>query len=321
MFPNKQVEKYYHLCERILNFSHLSWWIIDLEDDPNTFYCNQTMCETFSLDQNVTQHSVQETCPIAGDYNTNIAIRNSEKAQHIFNEYHQLRNGTINEYSNRFPYYDSNSDETKYFSSRAIALLKDKFNNPTLLVGIIEREKISAELYKKVTTDGLTGLKNRREFDSQIYFLINLAKREKRLLSLIMCDVDHFKQYNDMLGHYAGDECLIKIARSISNACVRSSDIVCRYGGEEFSVIVYGDDNNVSFLAEAIRKDVYTMDIPHPAQNNSPVTISAGYYSISPDSESSPKKLIECADMALYEAKRKGRNICVQFTEQIKANK
>jgi diguanylate cyclase (GGDEF)-like protein len=313
MFPNKRIEKHFQLCEELISFSNLSWWIIDLEDDPNIFYCNQTMCETFSLDHNIIQHSVTETCPIAGDYNSNIAIRNSEKAKKVFDEYHQLRKGSINEYNNYFPYYDSNSDEIIYFSSRAKALLKDEAGNSTLLFGIIEREAISEELYKQAKIDSLTGLNNRREFNSQIDFLINLAKRENRYVSLIMCDVDHFKQYNDLLGHYAGDECLIQIARSISNVCVRTSDIACRYGGEEFCVILYGDDKEASSLAETIRKEIYTIAIPHPAQNISQITISIGYSSILPTSKSTSRKLIECADKALYEAKRNGRNNCVQF--------
>lgn len=272
------------------------------------------MCKTFSLDDTINRHSVLKTCPIAGDYNNNIAIKSSKKAKKVFEEYHQLREGKLDEYSNSFPYHDPNSDETIYFSSRARALLKNEYGASTLLIGIIERESVSDELYKQAKTDSLTGLNNRREFDSQIEFLINLAKREKRHISLIMCDVDHFKQYNDLLGHYAGDECLVQIARSISDVCFRSSDVVFRYGGEEFCVILYGNDKDEAFcLAESIRKEIYTKAIPHPAHNNTPVTISIGYCSIIPDSKSTPRKLIECADMALYEAKRNGKNSSVFF--------
>jgi len=315
MFPNKRIEEFYRLYEKYLNFTNLSWWIIDLEDDPNIFYCNKTMCKTFSLDENITQHSVSQSCPIAGDYNKNIAIRSSNKAKQIFNEYFQLRKGIIDEYSNNFPYYDSESDQTLYFSSRARALVKDESGNATLLFGLIEPEIATAELYNMVRTDSLTGLFNRREFDSQIEFLMNLATREKHDISLLMCDIDHFKQYNDKLGHLAGDECLIQVARSISNMCVRSSEIACRYGGEEFTVIVYGGEKEASYLAEAIRKEVYVMAIPHPAKENNPVTLSIGYCSIIPDSTSTPKMLIECADKALYKAKEIGRNSCFQFQE------
>ena len=314
IFPNKRVKEYFQLCEKLIDFSNLSWWIIDLEDDPNIFYCNETMCRTFSLDYTINRHSVLKTCPIAGDYNNNIAIRSSEKAKKVFDEYHQLREGKLDEYSNCFPYYDAKAGETIYFSSRARALLKDELGASTLLFGIIERESVSDELYNQVKTDSLTGLNNRREFDYQIEFLINLAKREKRHISLIMCDVDHFKQYNDLLGHYAGDECLVQIAGSISNICIRSSDIVCRYGGEEFCIILYGDDKEETYsLAESIRHEIYIAAIPHPAFNNAPVTVSIGYYSIIPDSKTTPRTLIENADAALYKAKRNGKNSCVSF--------
>ncbi|PCK07528.1 MAG: GGDEF domain-containing protein [Alteromonadaceae bacterium] len=317
MFPNKRIEEFYRLYERLLNFSDLSWWIIDLEDDPNIFYCNNTMCKIFSLDASVIHHSVSETCPIAGDYNTNVAMQSLVKAKQIFNEYHQLRRGEIEEYSNSFPYFNSKSEETLYFSSRARALVKDQSGNAILLFGIIEPETISNELYKRAKTDSLTGINNRREFDFQLEFLINLALRKKTPLSLIICDIDHFKQYNDKLGHYAGDECLIQVARSISNTCVRSTDIPCRYGGEEFSIIVYGDEMSAFNLAEAIRAEVYNMAIPHPAKDNYPVTLSVGFCTLIPDSETKPKRLIEQADAALFKAKHNGRNNCVRFQEEV----
>jgi diguanylate cyclase (GGDEF)-like protein len=274
------------------------------------------MCDAFALDPHLIQHSVSKTCPIAGDYNTNVAIKNSDTAKTIFDEYSQLKKGIIKEYKNRFPYYNEKSAETIYFSSRAKALLQDENGNSTLLIGIIERETVSAELYKKARTDSLTNLYNRREFDSQINFIINLAIREKRYVSLIMCDIDHFKKYNDSLGHYAGDECITQIAHSISQVCSRSSDIVCRYGGEEFAVIIYGDDEETFSIAEKIREGVFKMKIPHPASSTPYVTISVGYYSVIPDSTSTPKQLIECADIALYKAKGNGRNLSVQYQNE-----
>lgn len=313
MFPNKQTEKYYLLCDELLSFESLSWWIIDLEDDPNIFYCNKAMCKTFSLDETIIKHSVSDTCPIAGDYNTNVAIKSSAKASHIFDEYHQLRKGIIHEYNNTFPYYNDALNEVLYFSSRAKVLVKGASGKATLLFGIIEPEKVSAELYKMSKTDSLTGLTNRREFDDKLEFLTNLAGREKHHISLIMCDIDYFKQYNDSLGHYAGDECLIRVAQSISNTCRRTTEVVCRYGGEEFAIIVYNDINQASYIAEAIRKQVYTMGIPHPARDNKAVTLSIGYCSMIPSANSSNKKLIEAADEALYEAKSSGRNVCVQY--------
>ncbi len=308
MFPNTRIEKYYRQCEEILEFSNLSWWIIDLEDDPDVFYCNQAMCETFHLNPSQTQHSVSKTCPIAGDYNKYIAINSSKKAQKVFDDYRELRLNTLNEYCNRFPYYDEKADKVLYFSSRAKALIRNKSGQAALLFGIIEPEIASEKLFKQAVTDSLTGLKNRREFDSQLTFLINLARREKRFVSLILCDIDHFKLYNDRLGHYAGDECLIQIADSISKSSDRITDIVCRYGGEEFAVIAYGDEKEASILAENIRHDIAALAIPNPETELGIVTISTGYVSIIPKPNTTAKTLIEKADCGLYLAKRGGRN-------------
>lgn len=309
--PNQRLRDIYDSCDGLLNFSNLSWWIIDLKDDPNSFYCNQTMCEAFALDGNLTRHSVVETCPIAGDYIKNVAIRSSDKANQIFSEYHKLRTEG-GEYKNSFPYYDSRTDQTLYFSSRARVLVESEAGQAEVLFGLIEPEDVSAELYEKARTDALTGLFNRREFDSQIELLLGLAIRDQRKISLLMCDIDHFKQYNDALGHFAGDECLMQVARLIADLCARRSDVACRYGGEEFAVIAYGNDNDAGALAESIRREVYSTSIPHPVLDNSPVTISVGYYSIVPDRSVTPRGLIEGADKALYQAKQAGRNLCVQ---------
>lgn len=308
MFPNARVARYFQQCQELLSFSNLSWWIIDLEDNSDIFYCNDTMCTTFHLDPKQTQHSVSKTCPIAGDYNKYIAVSNSKKAQEIFDEYRELRLNSLDEYCNRFPYYDEQQDKVLYFSSRAKALLRNEDGQAALLFGIIEPELASEELYKQASTDGLTGLKNRREFDSQLTFLINLARREQRFVSLILCDIDNFKPYNDTLGHYAGDECLISIANSIMQTSNRTTDVICRYGGEEFAIITYGDEEAVSILAEQIRLDVSHLNIPHPASKLGTVTISCGYVSVVPNAETTPKSLIEKADCGLYLAKERGRN-------------
>lgn len=301
------------MYDTLLNFDNLSWWIIDIEDDPNVFYCNKTMCNTFSLDESLIKHSVKETCPIAGDYNKNIMKMNSDKAKQIFDEYHLLKNGGIKEYNNTFPYFDLNLEKTIYFTSRATTLKKDSEGNAAVLFGIIEPEITSNELYKKVITDSLTGLYNRREFDLKLELFINIAFRKKQHLSLILCDIDYFKQYNDNLGHYAGDKCLVQVAQSIASVCHRYTDIVCRYGGEEFAVIVYGNETEANHIAETMRQAVYLENLPHPTMNNTPVTISLGYYSAIPNPDSTAKHFIECTDQALYRAKKSGRNTIVSY--------
>lgn len=313
MFPNKHIEKYYQLCEETLSFSGFSWWIIDLEDDPDTFYCNREMCKTFSLDPSIIQHSVRKNHPIARDYYNNISTKKSAQAQHFFDGYNQLKKGIIDEYCNRFPYSQSVIGEASYFSSRVRALLRDDAGKARLLVGMIEPELTSSELYGRATVDSLTKLKSRPEFDSQLSFLTNLAIREKHNISLVICDVDDFKQYNDLLGHYAGDECLVQIAQSISDVCKRSSDITCRYDKEKFAVITYGNAHDALFLAHTLRERICAMAIPHPAKNNAPMTVSVGYCSTIPDANCTPRKLIEWAETALYRAQNNGGNACAQF--------
>lgn len=315
MFPNDRVAEYYSLCEKLLNFSGVSWWLIDLEDNPGLFYCNATMRETFDLDREASVHSVAKTCPIAGDYNQNIAIRSTELAQQIFNEYHQLRYGDIDEYYNRFPYYDQRMDETFYYSSRAKALVRDDEGNAQLLLGIIEPELVSSKLYQQARTDGLTGLLNRREFDSQLEFLLHLASRTNHAVSMIMCDVDYFKKYNDALGHYAGDDCLKHVSASLQRVCARYADQVFRYGGEEFAILIMDDGVNVSKLAERIRHEISALNLHHPDAPSDTVTMSVGHATVWPGQSNLGRSLIERADKALYAAKKQGRNRCCGFND------
>ncbi|WP_260261803.1 GGDEF domain-containing protein [Vibrio intestinalis] len=313
MFPNQRVEELYKASEQLLNFSKLSWWIIDLDDSPNVFYCNQTMRDTFTLNSKAIAHSVEQVCPIAGDYNSNVAIKCSDKAKQIFEDYQQLKSGRIDEYMNSFPYFDPKSRKTLYFTSRAKVLETDDLGNASLLFGIIEPETLSEQMYNMAKLDGLTNLYNRREFDSKLRLLINVAKREHKPLSLVMLDVDHFKAYNDELGHCAGDECLRKIANTIKQQCDQNGDIACRYGGEEFAAIVYGDKHQAQQLAKAIGTAVMACQIPHPALDNQFVTISSGCCTIYPTASTTPQNLIKCADSALYQAKKQGRNRAITF--------
>ncbi|MDA0147727.1 GGDEF domain-containing protein [Vibrio sp. LaRot3] len=313
MFPNERVEALYKASEQLLNFSKLSWWIIDLDDCPNLFYCNQTMRDTFTLDSSTIAHSVQQVCPIAGDYNSNVAIKCSDKAKKIFEDYQQLKSGQIDEYMNSFPYFDPISRKTLYFTSRARVLETNESGNASLLFGIIEPETLSEQMYSMAKLDGLTNLYNRREFDSKLRLLINVARREQKPVSLVMLDVDHFKAYNDVLGHCAGDECLRKIAKTIKLQCDQNGDIACRYGGEEFAAIVYGDANQAKQLAESIRAAVIACQISHPKVDSDIVTISSGCCTVYPTQSTTPQTLIKCADSALYRAKNEGRNRAVTF--------
>jgi diguanylate cyclase len=158
--------------------------------------------------------------------------------------------------------------------------------------------------------DGLTQVYNRRFFDSTIATEWKRAARNTSPLSLIMFDIDNFKNYNDTYGHQVGDECLQKIAKLAQTVTKRPSDVLARYGGEEF-VIILPETNEEGALkvAETIRKAIQSLAIPNIYSNVLPiVTISVGVACLKPTPDTNHMMLIEKADQALYRAKSEGRN-------------
>jgi diguanylate cyclase (GGDEF)-like protein len=156
--------------------------------------------------------------------------------------------------------------------------------------------------------DGLTGIPNRRYFDQFLQQEWHRAMRDDRPLSLLMIDIDHFKQYNDVLGHQNGDECLKRTASLLSGAMLRSTDFVARYGGEEFAAVLPGTDlDGAASVGERILEIMGATALPHPGIDPKVLTVSIGAASIGTDM-TSPDSLIATADAALYNAKRQGRN-------------
>ena len=158
--------------------------------------------------------------------------------------------------------------------------------------------------------DALTGIPNWRSFSESITREFSRSKREKKPLSVIMCDIDNFKAYNDLYGHSAGDDCLINVARGVKNSLRRPGDFCARYGGEEFVVILANTGMQGAMqVAEQIRTEIQYMKIKH---SNSPpalvVTVSLGVATLNDDSISSYKELVKNADAALYRAKKSGKN-------------
>lgn len=171
-----------------------------------------------------------------------------------------------------------------------------------------ELRAANAQLELLSMTDALTGVANRRRFDAAL--AAEWVRVPGRSLAVIMVDVDHFKKYNDHLGHPAGDACLIEVSRLLAGA-LREADLLCRYGGEEFAVVLSGTDlDTAAAVAERMRTAVHAAGLPHdPAVGF--LTVSIGVAAVAPAPATSPTAVVIAADAALYEAKHSGRN-CVR---------
>ncbi len=175
---------------------------------------------------------------------------------------------------------------------------------------VTERRKAEEFLRHLSTIDELTGLANRRAFDTFLDEEWKRSLRNKHQISTMMIDVDFFKNYNDTYGHLKGDECLKFVAQILKGVARRPGDKVVRFGGEEFVVILSDTDKQHTVsIAEKIRMDVEALNIRHvQSKISSCVTVSIGVASLIPQENMSPVELIKYADEALYEAKKEGRN-------------
>jgi len=170
----------------------------------------------------------------------------------------------------------------------------------------LDHRQMSDHLHR----DALTGIHNRRMFDDQLARLWQQAQRERVTMGLLIVDIDHFKHYNDSLGHQAGDECLARIASILAAGARRPLDVAARYGGEEFAILLYRvDRQSMEELAEHLRAQVVAAGLPHPASPVSGVvTVSIGGACVTPSDGRSAFGFIQLADEALYAAKERGRN-------------
>lgn len=181
------------------------------------------------------------------------------------------------------------------------------------LVALTSRlDDMNRDLVRLSTVDALTGIANRRRFDDALYKEWRRAMRRQYPITLLMCDIDFFKQYNDAHGHQAGDECIRKVARAIEETLKRPGDLVARYGGEEFAAILPDTGfDGAQMVAESVRSAVAELGIPHGRSSvASRVTLSLGAATIAPPrgAPASGEPLVEAADKALYAAKSAGRN-------------
>lgn len=202
-----------------------------------------------------------------------------------------------------------------------ISTVRDNHNQVTNYVAIfsditglknieLQLKKANHELEKLASLDGLTGILNRRKFDE--YMDIEWPKHQSssNWLSLILLDVDFFKNYNDTYGHQMGDDALRTVAAGISEVLIHTDSYIARYGGEEFAVIMpLTPPAEAHKMAESIRKNIKNKKIPHRSSDiENVLTTSIGVATLIPNKTASIKELIHLADEALYEAKREGRN-------------
>lgn len=211
------------------------------------------------------------------------------------------------------------SEEESGLNLGAIDYISKPYRLPIILARIrnhLNMKRKTDLLESLVALDGLTGIPNRRKFDAMLDFEWRRGIRSKRQLSIVMTDIDYFKQFNDRYGHGAGDECLLQVANTLASCVSRPGDLVARYGGEEFvALLPLTKAEGALAIAERFVRTASGIMLPlrHPDKFGQ-ITISAGCATMVPSQGSSMTDLLEKADAMLYRAKHEGRNrVCQEM--------
>lgn len=208
---------------------------------------------------------------------------------------------------------DEEREEARGLELGAIDYITKPLSRPILLARVrnhIELKRQRDHLQRLSAVDGLTGISNRRAFADYLDKEWRGAIRQHAPISLLMADIDNFKEFNDAYGHMAGDECLRKVAAALAGAVMRPADMVARFGGEEFAVILPDTGaNEATLVGERLLTSIRRMGLPHQHSGAaSYVTLSFGLVAARPERGMESAELIEMADRLLYQAKSEGRN-------------
>lgn len=211
---------------------------------------------------------------------------------------------------------DSIEDEEKGLEVGAIDYIAKPFHPPIVTMRVrnhLELVRHRKRLKMLSTTDGLTGIANRRRFDEMLYKEWHRALREQEFISILLIDIDRFKQYNDHYGHLKGDECLKLIANIFQSSIKRETDFLARFGGEEFSVILPNTDlKGAEAFALQLMQNIQVAEIPHEGNGSfGKITASIGLTSLLPNTKITIADALSFTDGCLYEAKNAGRNTCI----------
>ncbi|UCM45183.1 diguanylate cyclase [Aeromonas dhakensis] len=202
-------------------------------------------------------------------------------------------------------------DEMNCWNAGCADFIAKPFHQVTLFNRIKSQLKIKyqKELLKLASyTDAMTGIHNRLYLSEELPRLLLQTARDSLALSVLMLDVDFFKQYNDTYGHLAGDDALKQVAKTLKNCCARPLDLIARFGGEEFVIVLPSTDaNGAALISTRIHQEIQGLDITHCASQTSKLTVSIGCLSIRAGKASTDEVLF-AADKLLYEAKATGRS-------------
>ncbi|MBD0267863.1 MAG: diguanylate cyclase [Cyanobacteria bacterium Co-bin8] len=203
--------------------------------------------------------------------------------------------------------------EPRHWSQQELELLSQVASQAAIAIhqGQLYKQLEAAnhDLQQLSTQDGLTGLANRTRFDEHLRQEWQRLKRIQAPLSLILCDVDCFKLFNDTYGHPRGDQCLQQVSGILKDSACRAADLAARYGGEEFALVLPETDLEGALqVAEKIRQRLQDLSIPHHSSVHQQVTLSLGVATLVPTEQGNPQALIRVADEHLYQAKHAGRN-------------